>query len=178
MAQKPIQSYVAILAPDRDRGGYAVFFPDLPGCVTRGENMAEAQTTAGEALSGWIASAVAHRDRIPPPRPLDKIRADKAFARENEVNWRDAIAMLVSIRPPLGRPQRVNVSLDSNRLRAIDAYAKRRGLTRSAVLEAGADLLLSSDPIAERNTGFSENTAPYRTAAGERKSPAPRRRRK
>ena len=162
MATKPISSYIAILAPDRDAGGYAVFFPDLPGCVTQGEDMAEAQAMAGEALSGWIASAVAHGDSIPAPRPLDAIRSDKIFARENEVNWRDAIATLVSARPPLGRPERVNVSLDSNRLRAIDAYAERRGLTRSAVLEAGADLLLSSDPIPGRGSGLSERQASYR----------------
>jgi predicted RNase H-like HicB family nuclease len=165
MAAKPISSYVAILAPDRDAGGYAVFFPDLPGCVTQGEDMAEAQAMAGDALSGWIASAMAHGDQIPAPRPLEAIRSDKAFARENEVNWPDAIAMLVAARPPLGRPERVNVSLDSNRLRAIDAYAERRGLTRSAVLEAGADLLLSSDPIPGRRSDLSEEPAPYRSAA-------------
>jgi len=63
------------------------------------------------------------------------------------------IALLVPARPPLGRPERVNVSLDSNRLRAIDAYAERRGLTRSAVLEAGAELLLSTDPLSGRGHG-------------------------
>jgi predicted RNase H-like HicB family nuclease len=165
MATKSISSYIAILAPDRDAGGYAVYFPDLPGCVTQGEDMAEAQAMAGDALSGWIASAIAHGDPVPAPRPLDAIRSDKAFARENEVNWRDAIATLVPARPPLGRPERVNVSLDSNRLRAIDAYAERRGLTRSAVLEAGADLLLSSDPIPGRRSGLSEEQASYRSAA-------------
>jgi len=101
MATKTVASYIAILAPDPDAGGYAVFFPDLPGCVTQAEDLTEAQTMAGEALSGWIASAVAHRDPIPAPRPLDAIRSDKGFARENDVAWRDAIAVLIPARPGL-----------------------------------------------------------------------------
>jgi predicted RNase H-like HicB family nuclease len=167
MAVKPIPSYVAVLAPDPDAGGYAVFFPDLPGCVTQGEDLAEAQAMAGDALSGWIASAVAHGDRIPVPRPLDAIVLDKTFAREHDINWREAVAALVAARPPLGHPERVNVSLDSNKLRAIDAYAERRGLTRSAVLEAGADLLLSCDPL---GAGAGEHR--YRSAAGKKPSAA------
>lgn len=150
MARKPLPSYIAILAPDPDEGGFSVFFPDLPGCVTQGDDLADAQSMAIDALSGWIASMIAHGDPIPVQRPLEAIHADKAFARENDVDWREAIATLIVTRPPLGRPERINVSLDSNKLRAIDAYAERRGLTRSAVLEAGADLLLSTDPLSGR----------------------------
>ena len=150
MARKPLPSYIAILAPDPDEGGFSVFFPDLPGCVTQGDDLADAQSMAIDALSGWIASMIAHGDPIPVQRPLEAIHADKAFARENDLDWREAIATLIVTRPPLGRPERINVSLDSNKLRAIDAYAERRGLTRSAVLEAGADLLLSTDPLSGR----------------------------
>jgi predicted RNase H-like HicB family nuclease len=175
MPARPISSYIAILVPDRDDGGYSVFFPDLPGCVTQGDDLADAQAMAVDALSGWIASMVAHGDPIPAQRPLEAIHADKIFARENEVNWRDAIATLIVARPPLGRPERINVSLDSNKLRAIDAYAERRGLTRSAVLEAGADLLLSSDPISGRGPGLSERPAAYRSTARPTRARRPRR---
>ena len=34
--------YIAVMVPDREAGGNSVFFPDLPGCVTQGEDMAEA----------------------------------------------------------------------------------------------------------------------------------------
>jgi predicted RNase H-like HicB family nuclease len=175
MARKPISSYIAILVPDRDDGGYSVFFPDLPGCVTQGDDLADAQAMAADALSGWIASMVAHGDPIPLQRPLEAIHADKAFARENTVNWRDAIATLIVARPPLGRPERINVSLDSNKLRAIDAYAERRGLTRSAVLEAGADLLLSSDPITGRPAGLGAAPALYRGPARSKRTRRPKR---
>jgi predicted RNase H-like HicB family nuclease len=158
-----MRSYIAILIPER-AGGYSVFFPDLPGCVTQGEDMAEAQEMAAEALSGWLAVAFDHGDQIPAPRPLETIKTDKGFAKENDIDWRNATAVLVSAPPPLGRPERVNVSLDSNKLRAIDAYAERRGLTRSAVLEAGAELLISSDPLPARSrSGFGEESASYRS---------------
>jgi predicted RNase H-like HicB family nuclease len=160
-----MRSYVAILVPERE-GGYSVLFPDLPGCVTQGEDMAEAQEMAAEALSGWLAVALDHGDQIPAPRALETIKTDKVFAEENDIRWRNVTAVLVSAPPPLGRPERVNVSLDSNKLRAIDAYAERRGLTRSAVLEAGAELLIASDPLPVRaRSGLGEAPASsYRPA--------------
>jgi predicted RNase H-like HicB family nuclease len=140
------KSYIAILAPEAE-GGFSVYFPDVAGCVTQGEDMTEAQAMASEALSLWMEAATDEAVKLPVPRALDEIRADKAWARENNVDWRTATAILVPVRPPLGRPKNVNVSLDSNKLRAIDAYARSRGLTRSAVLEAGAEMLMASDPL-------------------------------
>lgn len=145
-----MKSYIAILVPE-DEGGYSVFFPDVPGCVTQGEDMTEAQEMAADALSLWMEVAVEEGIALPIPRALAAIKADRTWAKINEVDWRDATAVLVAVRPALGKPKNVNVSLDSNRLRAIDAYAERRGMTRSAVLEAGAELLMASDPHPPHN---------------------------
>ena len=47
--------YPAIFTPYEDgTGGYAVEFPDLPGCVTGGDDMAEAIFMAEDAASGWV----------------------------------------------------------------------------------------------------------------------------
>ncbi len=140
-----MKSYIAILVPE-DEGGYSVFFPDVPGCVTQGDDMSEAQEMAADALSLWMEVAVDEGIALPIPRALEAIKSDRAWAKDNEVNWCDATAVLVAVRPAFGKPKNVNVSLDSNKLRAIDAYAERRGMTRSAVLEAGAELLMASDP--------------------------------
>jgi predicted RNase H-like HicB family nuclease len=160
-----MQSYVAILIWEREFGGYTVLFPDVPGCVTQGEDTADAQAMAVDALSGHIAVLREYGDSVPPARDLEEIKADRAYARENEIDWKDVTAVLVPVRPPLGKPERVNVSLDSNKLRAIDAYATRRGLTRSAVLEAGAELLMEQDPVppqSRSNTrGLAEDAARY-----------------
>lgn len=149
--------YIAILAPEVE-GGYSVYFPDLAGCVTQGEDMTEAQAMAAEALSLWMEVAAEDGMKIPGPRTLEEIKTDKAWAKENEIDWRDATAVLIAVRPPLGKPKNVNVSLDTNKLRAIDAYAERRGLTRSAVLEAGAEMLMASDPYRSAGKGWREKT--------------------
>jgi predicted RNase H-like HicB family nuclease len=141
-----MKNYIAILVPEAE-GGYSVLFPDLAGCVTQGDDMTEAQAMAADALSGYLASMAEYGDPIPEPRSLEAIKADRTFAKENEIDWRDVTAVLIPVLPPLGKPERVNVSLDSNRLRSIDAYAERRGMTRSAVLEAGAELLLATDRL-------------------------------
>ena len=41
-------SYLAILEKQKD--GYSVFFPDLPGCISWGKDLDEAQEKAKEAL--------------------------------------------------------------------------------------------------------------------------------
>ena len=47
--------YPAVFTPyEVGSGGYAVEFPDLPGCVTGGDDMAEAVFMAEDAASGWV----------------------------------------------------------------------------------------------------------------------------
>lgn len=133
--------YIAVLVPERS-GGWAVLFPDAPGCATQGETLDEAIAMASDALAGHLAVARDYGDAIPEPRSLDDIKADKEWCRHNDVAWSRAMAVPIMVRPPLGRPERVTISMDSNILREIDAYAEKRDLTRSAVLAAGAELLL------------------------------------
>ncbi|MDR2532564.1 MAG: type II toxin-antitoxin system HicB family antitoxin [Oscillospiraceae bacterium] len=47
--------YAACFYPQSDgKGGFTVEVPDLPGCVTEGDNLAEAITMAIDAASGWV----------------------------------------------------------------------------------------------------------------------------
>jgi antitoxin HicB len=39
-------------------GGYLVEFPDLPGCLTEGDTLAEALGQAREAMTGWLYAAI------------------------------------------------------------------------------------------------------------------------
>lgn len=45
--------------------GYTVTFPDLPGCVTEGKNIAEAMNMAVDAASGWILDSIEYGESIP-----------------------------------------------------------------------------------------------------------------
>src|SRR5690349_4004216 len=142
-----MRHYIAVLVAEDD-GGWSVLFPDFPGCATQGETMDEALEMAHEALAGHVASMLAHGDTLPNPRSLEQIKADPRFAKEYGFRWSEAMAAPIALRPPLGRPERVTVSLDSNFLTALDAYAERKSLTRSAAITAAGELLMKLDPIA------------------------------
>ena len=58
--------YPAIFTPYEDgSGGYAVEFPDLPGCVTGGDDMAEAIFMAEDAASGWVLTELEDGKKAP-----------------------------------------------------------------------------------------------------------------
>jgi len=71
-------SYPAVFYPcEPDEGsGYSVDVPDLPGCVTEGDNLAEAILMAVDATSGWILSELEDGQPIPPASLLDAIQSD------------------------------------------------------------------------------------------------------
>lgn len=48
-----------------DEDGYTVIFPDLPGCVTEGDTLAEAIDMAIDAASGWLLDSVEQNESIP-----------------------------------------------------------------------------------------------------------------
>lgn len=49
-----------------EEGGYTVIFPDLPGCITEGDTLADAIDMAIDAASGWLL------DEIENDRPIPK----------------------------------------------------------------------------------------------------------
>ncbi len=58
--------YPAVFTPYEDgSGGYAVEFPDLPGCVTGGDDMAEAIFMAEDAASGWVLTELEDGKKAP-----------------------------------------------------------------------------------------------------------------
>lgn len=46
--------YPAIFTPCLEKEGFTVEVPDLPGCVTEGDSLADAIDMAVDAASGWI----------------------------------------------------------------------------------------------------------------------------
>jgi len=58
-------TYLAVFEPTET--GYSVYFPDLPGCVSYGEDFEEAQKQAAEALGLHIYGMEKDEDEIPAP---------------------------------------------------------------------------------------------------------------
>lgn len=70
--------YPAIFTPYEDgTGGYAVEFPDLPGCVTGGDDMAEAVFMAEDAASGYVLTELEDGAAIPKMTAIEEIKVDK-----------------------------------------------------------------------------------------------------
>jgi predicted RNase H-like HicB family nuclease len=69
-------TYVAVFEPTES--GYSVYFPDLPGCVSFGENFEEAQKQAAEALGLHIYSMEKDGDVIPAPSKSPQVDPETA----------------------------------------------------------------------------------------------------
>ena len=46
-------------------GGYTVFVPTLPGCITWGRTLRQARKMAADAIAGYIESLIKHGEPIP-----------------------------------------------------------------------------------------------------------------
>ena len=57
------RGYRAILTPDLEAGGYTVEVPELPGCLTEGDDLAEAKRMTKDAIELWLSVAEPQRVR-------------------------------------------------------------------------------------------------------------------
>ena len=121
--------YIALVHKDAD-SAYGISFPDLPAVFSASDNEEEIVSNAVEALRLW-----AEDENLPTPSTHAEI-----LARDDVRDELKAGAFLVRI-PVIEehtRTVRANITLEAGTLAAIDAAAKKRGLTRSAFLAQAA----------------------------------------
>lgn len=58
-------------------GGYTVVFPDLPGCVTEGDTLAEAMEMAIDASSGWLLASAEENKQLPKASDIKNVIPDE-----------------------------------------------------------------------------------------------------
>lgn len=69
--------YPAVFKSYEDNsGGYVVEFPDLPGCVTGGDNMAEAIFMAVDAASVWMLTKLEEGHKAPKASDFVEIKIE------------------------------------------------------------------------------------------------------
>lgn len=88
--------YIAIIedaGPDKAVG---LWFPDLPGCFSAGDDMDEALRNAPEAIALYADSLARERRLLPHPRTLSALKNDPAVAQD----MRDHVVALVSVPSP------------------------------------------------------------------------------
>jgi len=69
-------SFTVIFEP-AEEGGYTVIVPALPGCITEGDTLEEAQLRAQDAIRCYLESLA--KDRQPPPQ--EKIERGEFITR-------------------------------------------------------------------------------------------------
>ncbi len=124
-----MKQYIALIHKDAD-SDYGVSFPDLPGVISAGSTLDEARDMATEALAFHLEGLAKDGEAVPEPSSLEEIMTNK----ENS----DGVAVLVDAPAATAKSIRVNVTLPSDVLDQIDAYAEREGFTRSGFLAQAA----------------------------------------
>ena len=66
-------TYPAIFIPWDDGSGYTVEVPDLPGCVSEGNSLAEAIFMGTDAASGWVLTELEDVKSAPKASPIKAI---------------------------------------------------------------------------------------------------------
>ncbi|GHV29762.1 hypothetical protein FACS1894167_09530 [Synergistales bacterium] len=66
-------AYPAIFYPWDESTGYTVEVPDLPGCVTEGDNLDEAMLMGIDAASGWVLAELEDGRATPSASKLEDI---------------------------------------------------------------------------------------------------------
>lgn len=68
--------YPAIFHPEEEDGGFSIFFPDLDGCFSQGEDLSDGMYMANDALSLMLYSMEEDGEAIPDPTPLKEVRTE------------------------------------------------------------------------------------------------------
>lgn len=72
--------YIAIIEDAGPDHAVGVWFPDLPGCLSGGDDIDEALQNAPEALELYAQELIEDGRRLPPPRTLTELKADPEVA--------------------------------------------------------------------------------------------------
>ena len=105
--------------------------PDLPGCFSAGDTLAEALERAREAIALHVEGLLS--DGEPVPAPSESVEADGGVVGAVEVD--DGLLSEQSVQ--------VNISIPSRLLAVIDRAVRRTGAGRSGLLTTAAREYLS-----------------------------------
>ena len=116
-------SYLAVF--EKSDNGYSVYFPDIPGCTSWGDNLLQAQIMAREALELHLYGMEEDGEKIPTPSSNIEKLSD------------EDIVALITAYPELFRDRyenrkvRMNVTISSK----LKSLAQKENINCSQVLE-------------------------------------------
>jgi len=128
--------YFALMRKEPD-SDFSVDFPDFPGCVTAGATLEEARTLAAEVLDFHIDGMLEEGLALPAPSSLEEVMADPDNA--------EALPFLVDVPDRDPKTVRIKVTIPETDLRLIDAFARKQGKSRSALLTEAVRRLIAAE---------------------------------
>ena len=119
--------YAAVME-QTDAGGFGVWFPDFPGCISHAEDALTAAQGARKALARRLEAMAQNGEPAPQPTPAEAVELPDV----------PSYVFLVETDAPAARAAyvRLNVTLPETLVRRIDAVA---GGNRSGWLAAAAN---------------------------------------
>jgi len=88
--------YIAIIEDAGPATAVGVWFPDLPGCISAGDDIDEALRNAPEALELHIEGLLEDGQPLPRPRTLSEMKLDPEIAEDIRSN----MVALIELRAP------------------------------------------------------------------------------
>ena len=113
---------------DGDGKGLWCEFPDLPGCMTDGDDLDTLMKNAADALESWLASARESGSTLPKPSGAEKLKKKADHCAE-------PVLFIVPVTGYLpDAPVRINITSTEAKIAEITAFAKRARRTRSELM--------------------------------------------
>lgn len=133
-----VKSYPAILEPTKE--GYSVFFPDLPGAVSAGDDYEDAIMNAEECLSLHLYGIITDGEKLPKPSHMSRVLKELSKGELATLIHPDLFAVKARQED---KAIRINISMPKSLVEAIDSRARQLGIDRSKLLQKAAKEVVS-----------------------------------
>ena len=103
-------------------------FPDLPGCMTDGDDLDDLMKNAADVLESWLGSVRESGHGLPEASGAEALK-EKADSSAEPVLF---VVPVTGYLPDV--PARINVTSTAAKIDEITAFAKKTGCTRSELM--------------------------------------------
>lgn len=77
-------SYPAVFLKDTESDGYTILFPDLPGCISCGDNVKDALYMANDVLGAYLFDDYSKLEDLPQSSRLEDIKIEDSIDEDEK----------------------------------------------------------------------------------------------
>ena len=124
--------YPIVIEAGDAKHAFGVVVPDLPGCFSAGDTLDDALTNAREAILLHLEALLDDGKAFPAPSLIEQLQKKRSY---RGWTW---VVVEVDVSELGDKAARINITLPQRILRAVDAYARKQGETRSGFIARAA----------------------------------------